>query len=54
MTDTRSAHKILFEKLGSEIHLCPSRKYNIGMDTKELVSETVLIWFGITGSTGLL
>jgi len=55
VTDTISAHKnFFFEKLVSKIYLSRRRKYNIGMDLKELVSTTVLIWFGITGSTGLL
>jgi hypothetical protein len=43
VADTRRAHKILFEKLVSKIHVCRRRKYNIGMDLKEFVSKTVLI-----------
>jgi hypothetical protein len=54
VTDMRSAHKILVEKLGGKLHLCPRRMYSIVIDLKELVSETVLIWFGLTGSSRLL
>jgi hypothetical protein len=54
VTDTRSTHKRLVEKLGNKINICPRRNYNIEMDLKELVSKAVLIWIGITGSSGFL
>jgi hypothetical protein len=54
VTETKSTHKILVEKLGCKIHLCPKRKYNIELDLKELVAKAVLIWMGVTGSSGVL